>query len=122
MMCEICRCTLPVTSQLTNEEIIEYSCDFLKIKKSELISKSRIRKLVEARYMIAYILYHNTNKVQSLTLLQIGKMLGKRDHSTIVHAFEATKNWCQTDEGFKNRFFDLNIYVLGNLNSVKFFL
>lgn len=122
MICELCRCTLAVSKQLTTDEIVNFSCDYLKIKRSDLVSKNRKQSLVEARYMVGFVLYHNKNATETLSLAEIGTILGKRDHTTIIHGFRALRNWCETNEGFRNRFYDLNLHLFEHLNYIDFYV
>lgn len=121
MRCEVCRCLLPVV-RISNDNIIDITCEMLNVKKSSLISNDRFQKLVDARNMISHIMYYNPYKEESITLNQIGKLLGNRHHTTILHGIKCVENWFETDNSFKQRFMDLHIKIFGtldNLNLIK---
>jgi hypothetical protein len=68
-------------------------------KKQNLASRNRHRPLTELRFIFSQL-------ARSLrySLKEIAIHLGKRDHSTIVHALSAFKNFYETDEIFKKRY------------------
>lgn len=51
--------------------------------------KSRRDELVTARHLFMYMVRDN----MKLTLSTIGRMLGGRDHSTIIHGIQTADNW-----------------------------
>jgi len=78
--------------------IIFVVCNVMGINQEELVSSSRKRKLSIARCIISYFLRKNT----SLTLLEIGRMLGGRDHSTILYQVQMYKDLYDTDKSFRS--------------------
>jgi len=62
-----------------------------------LISKKRDQKTALARQISAYLLRENTN----CSLQAIGKMLGGRDHSTVLHAHQKIDSQIKTDPGLQ---------------------
>lgn len=50
----------------------------------DIRSKRRFRQMVEARYMFIFLALQYT----SMTLVQLGKYLGGRDHTTCIHGRE----------------------------------
>lgn len=64
-----------------SDTIIKECCEKYEISIQELRSKRRKKKLVHARQEVMYWLYAET----SLTLPMIGKRLGGRDHTTVLH-------------------------------------
>ena len=67
---------------LTLDDIVAAICNTYKVKPSEIAAKSRKSKHVQARHLTMYL----TNKYTTLSLSQIGRELGGRDHSTVSHA------------------------------------
>ncbi|OGH02892.1 MAG: chromosomal replication initiator protein DnaA [Candidatus Levybacteria bacterium RIFCSPHIGHO2_01_FULL_37_17] len=65
------------------EEIIENVCTFYKVKQTQLKSPKRDAFLVRPRQIAMYLL-----KKQGLTFVEIGHLLGGRDHTTIMHGVE----------------------------------
>lgn len=76
-----------VDSSSNESELIESIENWLSLN-MEVKSKSRFMELVDQRRMISFILKKNTN----LTLRDIGKVLGGKDHGTIIHAIKTHRN------------------------------
>lgn len=52
------------------------------VHEREITGRSRIKHIVAARHEAAYLIARHTR----LSMVQVGKLLGGRDHATIVHA------------------------------------
>ena len=59
--------------------------------------KSRRKEIALGRQIIMYL----TRELTSLPLSAIGKQIGKRDHSTVVHACKTIENKMEKDSNFK---------------------
>ena len=70
--------------RLHSDDIINYVCEFYKIKPTQLKGPKRNAALVRARQVTMYLLY----KEMKMTLVDIGNLLGGRDHTTIIHGVE----------------------------------
>ena len=68
-------------SILHAEDVIEGVCNFYNIKATQLKGPKRDASLVKARQVAMYLLH----KELRLTLVEIGNVLGGRDHTTIMH-------------------------------------
>ncbi len=66
------------------EDVIKVVCSFYNIKPTQLRGPKRDASLVRARQVTMYLL---KNKL-SMTLVEIGNLLGGRDHTTIMHGVE----------------------------------
>jgi chromosomal replication initiator protein len=66
------------------EQIIDAVADFYGLPPRHLAGQARDRHLVRARHVAMYLL--RTDGARPLT--EIGKMLGKRDHTTVMHGTE----------------------------------
>lgn len=66
------------------DDIIEYVCNYYKIKPTQLKGPKRNAALVRARQVAMYLIH----KELKLTLVEIGNILGGRDHTTIIHGVE----------------------------------
>lgn len=75
----------PVKSErLHSDDVISVICDFYRIKPTQLKGPKRDASLVRARQVAMYILKTELN----MTLVEIGNLLGGRDHTTIMHGVE----------------------------------
>ena len=66
------------------DDIIEYVCSYYKVKPTQLKGPKRNASLVRARQVAMYLMQKELN----LTLVEIGNLLGGRDHTTIIHGVE----------------------------------
>jgi len=103
----------PETRRLTPEDVIEKSCEFLLIDKKKLISRSRQQRLVEARFMIANMLY--SDSYLRMTLTEIAELLGKKDHSTIIHGNRQLETLISVYPDVKDLFKRLHLHVYHTL-------
>ncbi|WP_027120524.1 chromosomal replication initiator protein DnaA [Mycoplasmopsis lipofaciens] len=67
---------------ITPDSIIEYVSKYYKIPKKEVLGKTRKKEVVLARHIAIYII----RKQLDLSLDEIGRCFGNRDHSTILNA------------------------------------
>ena len=65
-------------------QIIKAVADFYEISVADLTGRSRKQEVVEPRQIACYLL----RNILSLSYPYIGEKLGKRDHTTAIHAFE----------------------------------
>jgi chromosomal replication initiator protein len=67
---------------VTPDKIIAAVCSYFKQKKEDLLGKGKKADLAKARQICAYLLC----EMLSLPLVSVGKLLGGRDHTTIMYA------------------------------------
>lgn len=72
------------SGHLHAEDVIKAVCDFYKVKPTQLRGPKRDASLVRARQITMYLL---KNKL-GITLVEIGNLLGGRDHTTVMHGVE----------------------------------
>lgn len=66
------------------DEIIKNVCSFYKIKQTQIKGAKRDAALVKARQIAMYLL----KKELGLTFVEIGNLLGGRDHTTVMHGVD----------------------------------
>lgn len=76
--------TQTVSKNITAQEAIKAVADFFEIPVADLTNRSRKKEIVEPRQIAMYIL----RDVLKLSYPHIGEKLGKRDHTTVIHACE----------------------------------
>jgi chromosomal replication initiator protein len=82
---EIIRETIQVSSRnITINDILKTVSEFYEIQPSELTNRSRKQEIVEPRQISMYLM----RDVLKLSYPHIGEKLGKRDHTTAIHACE----------------------------------
>jgi chromosomal replication initiator protein len=70
------------------DEIIKNICDYYNVKPTQLKSAKRDAFLVRPRQIAMFLL----KKELGLTLVEIGNLLGGRDHTTVMHGVEKVEN------------------------------
>lgn len=70
------------------EDVINGVCEFYKVKPTQLKGPKRDASLVRARQVCMYLLYEDLGT----TYVEIGNILGGRDHTTIMHGVDKIRN------------------------------
>lgn len=65
----------------------------------ELHTKLRKRELVDLRVIFSFIA-----KTMGYILEDIGDILGKQDHTTVIHSINNFKNWIAIDPSFRDKY------------------
>lgn len=71
-------------THLHSDDIVKLVCDYFDVKSTQLKGPKRDASLVRARQITMYLL----KKELDLTLVEIGNILGGRDHTTIMHGLD----------------------------------
>lgn len=85
--------------QVTPRLIIEIVAEHFNITPEDILSKRRNSEYVQPRQICMYLCRHMTEE----SLQSIGKSLGKKDHTTVIHGIEKITAELQTNEELKNR-------------------
>ena len=88
---------LPRTEHRTPEEIIATVAKFYGLKVEDLTGKKRHRSVVRPRQIAMFLAREETNA----SLPQIGRALGGRDHTTILHGYEKIADLLERDEALR---------------------
>ena len=75
------------------DSIIEQVASYFSIERKTLIGRRRDKKIALARQVAMYLLREEANK----PLTEIGRLLGGRDHTTVIHAFNKVNSQINTD-------------------------
>ena len=78
--------------------VISAVCRHFQLKKSELVGGGRKKDLVIPRQIIMYLLKSEFG----LALSEIGRILGNRDHSTVVYGVEKIRDNLRNDGGLRS--------------------
>lgn len=76
------------------DEVIEAVCNHFSISKRAMTGKARARMIARPRQVLMYILRTELG----LPLEEIGRILGGRDHSTVIHAVDKITNLASIDK------------------------
>ena len=78
---------------ITPEMILSVVCEHYDVRPNNILSRKKNASLVVPRHVIMYICREYTDA----TLDTIAKLLGKRDHSTVMHGVDKIKNEMATN-------------------------
>lgn len=81
---------------LTVDEILEKVCEHFNVTTAAVNSRSRKRDIVVARQVSMYL----AQKFTKMPASRIGKLVGGRDHSTVLHSCSQVEKRLQVDKGF----------------------
>lgn len=97
------------TKLLSPDNIIMEVCSFLGVPVGRIIGNRRDASLVHARHLICDILY--SDGFLQLSLNQIGRLLGGRDHSTIINAIKNVRNQCEVNPFYRENYRKLHLFL-----------
>ncbi len=83
---------------VTPENIISTVCEHYNVREADVESRKRSSEFVLPRQVIMYVLRENTD----LTLERIGKYLGNKDHTTVMHGADKIKDDIKTNEELRS--------------------
>lgn len=78
------------------ESILKSVASYYRVTEEELKGKQRDKRVMIPRQIAAYLLRAETE----LSLVEIGRLLGGRDHSTVLHSLEKMESELSSDPGF----------------------
>jgi len=84
---------------ITFLQILNYISKNHEINKRKLVGKSRSHDIAMARQIIMFL----TRKLTNLSLKHIGKELGGRDHSTVIHSCNLIESKIKKDPAFNKQ-------------------
>lgn len=96
--------------EISAEEITKIVSVSLDISLSDMRSETRKRPVVEARQIAMHLIRKHTDE----TLVNIGKMFGNRDHSTVIYSCQTVEDLRQTNKIFKQLISKLNRKIYEN--------
>ncbi len=94
--------------QITPETIMRATCTYFSITNAELISKSKRQELVRARQICTYLMC----EMLSLPLVSIGKVMGGRDHTTVIYSREKVSELMRMNDAVAKEVNDIKSIVL----------
>lgn len=83
--------------ELTLDSILASVCDKYHAKARDLQGKSRKKELVQLRQLVMFL----AHKYTALSISQIGREMGGRDHSTVIHSCDMVERRLATDKAYR---------------------
>ena len=94
--------------EITPDTIIKATCAYYAVTKADLIGKSKRQELVRARQVCIYLLCN----MLALPLVSIGKIMGGRDHATIIYARDKIAELMRVNDAISKGVTDIRSSVL----------
>ncbi|WP_423226147.1 chromosomal replication initiator protein DnaA [Candidatus Amarolinea aalborgensis] len=98
----------PARAKPTSESILTCVCAYYQVERSALLSTSRARSIVWPRHVAMYLLRSELD----LSLPQIGRLLGDRDHTTVMHGVEKVTQHLAEDETIRKQLVEVREQLL----------
>ena len=95
----------------TPDMIISYICRYFNLEDQIIRGQQRVRDAVQGRQIAMYLIRRLTN----LSLVDIGREFGGRDHTTVLHSIEKVEKQINTDPAFAETIKEIST----NINSKK---
>lgn len=83
--------------KITIKTIESAVCDFYNIKSELIHTASRKRQIVQARQVAMYL----SKSYTEMSLAQIGSLIGKKNHATVLHACRTVREQMEVDKTFR---------------------
>jgi len=94
---------LPEPANPQPEFVLDSVAKFFNISSADLLSRSRSQKVTLPRQVAMYLL----REYGDVSLPQIGKTLGGRDHTTVMHACDKVADMIERDDFFRRQVFQI---------------
>ncbi len=85
------------------DDIVSIFSSYFGISKNDIKSPSRRKEIVEVRDLIAYFL----REYGRMSFPAIGRLLGNRDHTTIIHSYRKIQKNIISNQDFESKFAEL---------------
>lgn len=88
---------------LDANDIITAVCSYLKISKTDIMSKKKTKDVAQARHIAVYLIYN----ILSMPLSNIGQIFGGRDHTTIMNSRDQITSRLPNDRALEMQIKDI---------------
>ena len=89
--------------KLTADIVIDAVCEYFKVAKSDIVGKKKTKEIVEPRMVAIYLI----DELLDIPLVNIGKMFGGRDHTTIMHSRDKITEALKNDKYMKEVIYNI---------------
>ncbi|WP_085536744.1 chromosomal replication initiator protein DnaA [Massilibacteroides vaginae] len=84
--------------QISVQMIQEVVCNYYNLELTAIQTRSRKREIVQARQVTMFL----AKKYTDCSFSHIGKIVGKKDHATVLHACKTIKDQIETNKSFRS--------------------
>lgn len=85
--------------ELTLSTITRNVCTYYGVKEKEVMSKTRKQGIVQARQLSMYLCHKYTD----MSYAEIGRQMGKKDHSTVLHSCDMVARRLATEKNYRHQ-------------------
>ena len=85
----------------------EIVCKYFNLEQSVIQTNSRKREIVQARQITMYL----AKKYTDSSFSHIGKIVGKKDHATVLHACKTIKDQIETSKSFRSSVEEIEVLL-----------
>lgn len=93
--------------QVSVESIQDIVCKYYNLELAAIQTNSRKREIVQARQVAMYL----SKKYTDASFSHIGKIVGKRDHATVLHACKTIKDQIETNRSFRSSVEEIEVLL-----------
>jgi chromosomal replication initiator protein len=93
--------------QITIQMIQEIVCKYFNLEQSLIQTPSRKHEIVQARQVTMYL----SKKYTDCSFSHIGKVIGKKDHATVLHACKTIKDQIEISKSFRTAVEEIEIQI-----------
>ena len=90
--------TIECQKEVTPQLIMDVVAEHYNISVSDIISKKKNKEIANPRQICMYL----SRKYTDYSLQNIGKIMGNRDHTTVIHGHDKINKMLETDETLKS--------------------
>lgn len=98
----------PGKEEITPESVISAVMGYYRISRNDLVGKSKKKEIVIPRQICCYLMC----ELLSLPLISIGKVLGGRDHTTILYSRDKVDEMCRVNDKLAKDVDDIKNIIL----------
>ena len=88
-----------VPERINLPDIMNAVCNYYQVESRHLFGIKRNRPYVRPRQIVCYIAKYN---IPHITLKEIGRYLGNRDHSTVIHSVRSVEDEMSYNQSFSD--------------------
>ena len=105
---------LPQTGDLKPDDVLEAVSRAFGVSNDRLLGRERTREVALPRQIAMYLL----REEGGVSLPKIGKLIGGRDHTTVIYACDKVNNLMETDERLRRQVLQIREQLYGRVSMV----
>lgn len=103
----VCQAVRLEKKQISIQSIQEVVCKYFNLEQAAIQTASRKREIVQARQITMFL----SKKYTDSSFSCIGKIVGKKDHATVLHACKTIKDQIETNKTFRSTVEEIEVQL-----------